>query len=266
MPMTPLQATVLAAVQGITEFLPISSSAHLVLVPKLLGWSSLLKSPSQLSFDIALHFGSLIAVIIYFRKDLLNILKSLKPGEDKKLLILLVVATIPAALAGYFLEDFFSELFQKPLQVSIFLLFTGVILFSVERFKPRKELLSNQLNPIQALIIGISQAIAIAPGISRSGSTISAGIYQGLKREEAARFSFLMVIPAIAGAAFLSLLKGSVEFNIVWTIGFLVSIIVSYLAIKFMLGYLKKKSLLVFAYYCWFTGILFIILINAGLA
>lgn len=264
--MTLIQAVVLAAVQAITEFLPISSSAHLVLVPRFLGWTNLLsQSQFQIGFDVALHFGSLIALILYFREDLLKIIKSLLPGKDKKLLLLLLIATIPAFLAGFFLERFFSDLFKEPVTVAVLLIVTGFILLSAEMACKKADKSIGKMSFLQSFIIGIGQAIAIAPGISRSGTTISFGVLQNLKREEAARFSFLLAIPAIAGAAVFTVFKGDFIINTAWAAGLVVSAMTSFLVIKYFLDYLKKGRLLIFAYYCWFIGILSIILIKTGI-
>ena len=265
MPMTLIQAVILAAIQGITEFLPISSSAHLVVLPTIFGWNELIQSNYQLSFDIALHFGSIIALIVYFRNDLLSIIKSLKPGNNKNLLLMIIVGSIPAFIAGVLFKEYIEKLFKSPLSASVLLIVTGVILFTAERINKEQERKAEDVDYKNALIIGAGQALALIPGISRSGSTISFGIIQGLKREEAARFSFLLAIPAIFGASVMTLIEGRIIINIQWIAGLMVSVISSFIAIKFLMSYLKLKRLDIFAYYCWIAGTLFIFLIMVGL-
>lgn len=261
--MSIFQAVFLGFLQGVTEFLPISSSAHLVIVPQIFGWTSLnAKTSLNIGFDIALHFGSLIALIAYFRKELLFLLVSLKPGKDKKLLLLLAVASVPALFVGVLFEKFFEGIFDKPIISAYLLLITGLILFLAEKIKWKSNKSINELKPVHSLIIGIGQAIAIFPGISRSGTTISFGLSQGLTREEAARFSFLLAIPAIAGAAFVTVIKGDFTIGMPWLAGFLASVITSYIVIKYFLEYVKTRSLLIFAYYCWAAGMIFVVLIK----
>jgi len=266
-----IQAIILGIVQGLTEFLPVSSSAHLVFVTDILGL------PQNVAFDTILHLGTLVAVVGYFRKDVLKIITSfinsiidvfhgkfkegLQEEPFKKLSWLLIIGTIPAGLAGILLQKQFESLFNSLFYVGIFLLITGFLLWGAERVKTgHKD--EQDMTLKNALVIGIFQAIAIAPGISRSGATISAGLFSGLNRELAARFSFLLSIPAILGAAVVQVKDiNGIDVNAAVLIaGFLASMIFGYLAIKLLLKIIKERTLMIFAYYCWIVGIVTIIL------
>jgi len=273
-----IQAIILGAVQGLTEFLPISSSAHLVLVPKLIGVNY--PNPSvAVAFDTILHLGTLVAVIGFFWKEILSIIKALissildifkgkfRSGlrEDyfKRLTWLLVVGTIPAGLAGVLFEKQFDALFSNVVAVGFFMIITGILLWGAERVKTgHKEV--KDISFKNALAIGIFEAFAIAPGISRSGATISAGLFSGLERKFSARFSFLLSIPAILGAAAVQIkdIGAGFETNtLVIITGFLTAVIFGYFAIAFLLRIIvRKRSLLVFAFYCWIVGIITLIL------
>ncbi|WP_321423019.1 undecaprenyl-diphosphate phosphatase [uncultured Methanobacterium sp.] len=271
-----IQAIIMGAVQGLTEFLPVSSSAHLVIAPQLLG------TQSSLAFDTLLHVGTLVAVIGYFWKDIISMIKALvaslldipkgkfKEGvkEDpfKRLTWLVVVGTIPAGLMGILFKNEFESLFNSVTAVGFFLLITGVILWGSEwiakKNKDKKGKDVKEVSFTNSLVIGLFQGFAIAPGISRSGSTIAAGLFSGLERKLAARYSFLLSIPAILGAALIQT-KDIVSFDAnleVLIAGFLSAAIFSYLAVKFMMGYIQKHSLNIFAIYCWFVGALTIII------
>jgi undecaprenyl-diphosphatase len=221
------------------------------------------KTSLEVSFDVALHFGSLIAVVFYFRDDLKKLTLSLSSKHPdyayRRVLVFLLIATLPAGILGFIFKDFFVGLFAKPLGVAFQLLITGLILFLADSSsRPHKSI--NEMTTLDSLIIGFAQAIAIVPGISRSGATISAGMWSGLKREEAARFSFLLSIPAIFGATLFSLNDLTLSHMAgVVIIGFLTSLIVSYLAIKYLISYLKRGNLRIFAYYCWAVGGFFIV-------
>lgn len=267
-----IQAIILGIVQGLTEFLPVSSSAHLVLVPPIIGVTY--SNPSQaVAFDTLLHLGTLVAVIAYFWREIIIIIKSLissildifrgkfKTGlkEDtyKKLAWLLVIGTIPAVLAGVLLNKEFEALFNNYAAVGFFLLITGVLLWIAEKLKGGGDKEVKNVTFKDALVVGIFQAIAIAPGISRSGSTIAAGLLLGLKRELAARYSFLLAIPVIAGAAAVQIkdIGAGFEANTAALIaGFLAAMIVGFLAIKLLLKIIKERTLMIFAYYCWIVG------------
>ncbi len=271
-----IQAIIMGMVQGLTEFLPVSSSAHLVIAPELLG------TQSSLAFDTLLHVGTLVAVIGYFWKDITSMIKSFvsslldiprgkfKEGvaDDpyKRLAWLVVVGTIPAGLMGVLLKSEFEALFNSVTIVGFFLLVTGVILWGSEWIAKRnidkKGKDVKEVSFTNSLVIGVFQGLAIAPGISRSGSTIAAGLFSGLERKLAARYSFLLSIPAILGAALIQA-KDIVSFDAnteVMIAGFLSAAIFSYLAVKFMMGYIQKHSLNIFAIYCWIVGALTIII------
>lgn len=261
-----LQSILLGLVQGLTEFLPVSSSGHLVIVEKLFG-----VAPDDLVFEILVHFGTLLAVLIYFRARLLRIvvefLKSpLGKGlssEDKshvRLGWLLVIGTIPAAVIGLVLEDYVELAFASPRWSSGMLLVTASILVAT-RWARREDAV---LNVPRAIFIGCAQALAIMPGISRSGSTISAGMFSGVNKSEAAEFSFLLSIPAILGATllklpdFISLMGRS---NVVenYLAGALVSAVTGYLSIAVLLRIISKGKFFYFGLYCAAIGILGII-------
>jgi undecaprenyl-diphosphatase len=269
------QAFVLGLLQGATEFIPVSSSGHLTLVPWLLDWrfDPVLKN----AFDVLTHWGTLVAVLTVFWSDLWSlflggldtlrglsgrgirgILSGIGADVQGRLAWLIVLGSIPAAVLGLLLEGFFEEMFGAPRIVSILLLVTaGLLAFSEWRSKRGRDL--NSLNWLDALLIGLGQATAIAPGISRSGATIASGLLRGVKREAAARFSFLLSTPVIVGAGvwqLKDLLVGSE-----WTahlaplaVGFAASAVVGYACIRFLLKYLRQGKLYSFAIYCAFAG------------
>ena len=270
-----LDAIVLGIVQGLTEFLPVSSSAHLVFMHAITG-----VEPS-LAYDTLLHIGTLVAVMAYFWSDLINMFRSffsslmdipqgqfrkgLHEDQFKKLAWFIIIGTIPAGIAGILFKDFFEGLFGNIAAVGFFLIITGFLLFGSEIIsrKVSSKTGLKEMNVKNSIIVGIAQACAIAPGISRSGATISTGLFLGLERELAARYSFLLSIPAIVGAALIQIKDITSILDISTTgaiFGFIASVISGYLAIKFMLKLIKEKDLLPFAYYCWIVGPLAIIL------
>lgn len=253
-----IQAIILGIVQGLTEFLPVSSSGHLLLGQHFLGLS---QQRFGLPFDVALHLGTLLAVVVFFRRDLarmiLAFLRSLASRSiaepDARLSYLILASTVPAALIGYFLESFFEEAVRSPWVVVFNFVAVGV-LFIVAEVVGRHSQTASKMRFGQAVGIGIAQAAALVPGVSRSGATITLGLFFGLRREEAARFSFLMSVPIIAGAGSLQLLEviergmdASAALNFV--AGFVSSAIVGYLAIKFFISFVADHSLRAFAYY-----------------
>jgi len=264
------QAFILGLIQGLTEFIPVSSSGHLVLVPWVLKWPA-----PGLAFDTMVHWGTLIAILAYFWRDWLRIiggfLRSLttsgpwstRPGGrlvnvDSQLAWWLIIGTIPAAIIGYLFQGFFESLFNNPTAVSIFLLATALILALSERLGRRVHTM-DQVQLSDAVLIGLAQAAAIAPGISRSGATIAAGLGRGLNREASAHFSFLLATPAIFGAGLLQLVDllrtGNLGQQIPTLLtGFLVAVVSGYLCIKFLLAYLRQGKLYVFAGYCAVVG------------
>lgn len=244
----------LGIIQGLTEFIPVSSSAHLIIAQNIFG----IKEP-QIFFDIILHLGTLLAVIIYFYRDILNIIKSIPhPKSDNfKLLLLLIIGTIPTAILGFFLKKYFELLFSSLIFSATFLLITGIILF-LTRFKKYTGKNIAGFGFLDAIIIGITQVIAIVPGISRSGITISAGIFRGIDRKLCAKYSLLLSIPAILGAV-ISEIKdiktiGS-ETLIYILLGFISAFLVGYLAINILIKFLQNQKFHIFSYYCWIIGI-----------
>jgi len=262
-----VRAIFLGLLQGATEFLPVSSSGHLVLAPWILGW----KNPG-LAFDAMLHLGTLVSVVSYFWRDFIDLasawIASLRGRSSQepeaRVAWLIIWGTLPAAVMGLTLEGLFERLFAAPVWVSILLLVTGLLLFLGERVQ-KSESRMETLTWLDALLVGLAQGVAIAPGVSRSGATISAGLWRGLAREEAARFSFLLAPLAILGANLLQLwdlakLSSAGEVASTLLLGFLAAAVSGYLAIRFFLGFLKRRSLYPFSLYCWLLGTLTLLL------
>lgn len=265
-----LKAIIIAIIQGITEFLPISSSGHILLLKNLLNFEV-----ESNFYDIVIHFGTLIAVIFYYKKEIYELITGLfkkeinssflggtiKRGEIIKVWLLFIVATIPAGITGFFLDDLFeqSEFFLSKnvfLFLTISFSITTIFLLLTLFIKHKKERDIKSLSFLQAIIIGLFQSIAVLPGISRSGSTISAGIYTGLKRESAGSFSFIMSIPLITGAFLLKIIKFIKNYqpadisNIGSIIaGFFVAIITGYISLKLLIGIIKNGKLWMFSIY-----------------
>ncbi len=270
-----IQAIILGIVQGLTEFAPVSSSAHLVLVPWAFGWPN-----PGVAFDAILHWGTLTAVMFYFWRDWLRVIKGFfrslttrgpwnsGPGgrladSDSRLAWWLIIGTIPAMVLGLVFKDFFESLFSSPISVGTLLLVTALILTVGElagrRMRDRVRDV-DQTNLADTLLIGLAQAAAIAPGISRSGATISTGLARGLKRDDAARFSFLLGAPIILGAGLIPLLdliqSGGLSRELpALLVGFLAAALAGYFCIKFLLSYLRHGTLYVFAAYCAVIGV-----------
>lgn len=266
--MTILEAIILGVVQGLTEFLPISSSGHLVLAEELLGFTT-----HDVRFIVIVHLGSLIAVLAVYREQIIRIIKGFLLGRisyrngrwqftnpDTQRGALLIFATIPAVLVGLWLMGQIEKNFFQPFWVGIFLSITGLFLFCTRLIKP----VNGKLNWFRALIIGVAQALAIFPGMSRSGTTIAAGICAGTEKTRAAEFSFLLSIPIIVGA-------GIMEFGkmfetipppteiVTLVLGAVTSAFSGYIAIRFLLNIIKKGKLYYFAYYCWLLALIVII-------
>ena len=261
-----IQAIVLGLLQGATEFIPVSSSGHLVLVPWLLGWDS-----PGLVFDTVVHWGTLVAVLAYFWRDWLDLIGAWLRGLLRwdwrdplaRLAWLLILGSIPAAVLGFLFEDFFESLFGKPGWVALFMLVTAVLLTLGELLGKRRREIADLGWP-DALVIGLAQASAIAPGISRSGATISTGLFRGLERDAAARFSFLLATPIIFGAGLFKLLDlGSMADPAgqipALAAGFLAAALSGYVCIWALLRYLRRGSLYPFAIYCACAGVFFLI-------
>ncbi len=251
--MHPLMAVFLGIVQGLTEFLPISSSGHLALLEHYF------KSPGGgLSFDILLHVGTLLALLSYFARDWLAMaLAIVKPTPfnrlDRRLFICLVVASIPGALAGVFLEHQAETIFREPARIALLLGSVGILLILAERLARHDRPLTN-LHLGDALLIGLSQALAIMPGVSRSGITMTCALFLGFTRETSARFSFLLATPIIAGAGLFHLRKWfkapPEDLSVLaGALGFLAAVVSSYLTIKFLLRFLRRHTFLPFALY-----------------
>jgi undecaprenyl-diphosphatase len=253
-----IQALILGLVQGLTEYIPVSSSAHLVLVPWLLGWSE-----ASFAFNVLVQWGTLVGVFVYFWRDLVEIIQHVIQGLiqrrplatfEAKLGWLVVVATIPAVVLGLAFKKYIEAAFTSPLLAGELLFLTALILTAAEYFGRRTRTLP-QLGWLDAVIIGLWQAVAMLPGVSRSGATIGGGMLRSIDRPAAARFSFLMSIPALLGAGVLAL-KDLMEAHTlaaelpVLTIGFIAAGVSGYLCIRWLLGYLQCHSLYVFAIYC----------------
>lgn len=241
-----VEAAVLGLVQGLTEFLPVSSSGHLVVVPALAGWNE-----PTLAFDLVLHLGTLLAVLVYFRHDLWRVATGILGrgrAEDRHLAGLLAVGTIPAGLAGVLFEGFFEDLFERPGWVCVFWVVTAAMLLGAEHVHRRVE--PRGLDYHAVVAIGAAQAAALAPGISRSGATIAAAMALGLSRSEAARFSFLLSIPAIAGAALVTIPDvRAADLGGAALVGLAVAAVSGYVAIAGLLRLVRTHSFAPFAVY-----------------
>ncbi len=257
-----VQAVILGLIQGLTEFLPVSSSGHLVLAQRLLG----LREP-VLTFDIALHLGTLVAVIIFFRRDIAGIVQGiLGRGAERtsytRLLLLIILGSLPTAVVGLAFKDTFEAMFASVTAVGVSLLITGALLLAAGLAgRPRRDLAETR--SWHALLIGLAQGLAITPGISRSGSTISTALLLGLKRELAVRFSFLLSIPAILGAVALQVLDLPAGADLAWgplLLGALVAGLSGWLALKLLLDLVKRGRIHWFAYYCGALGLLALVL------
>ncbi|MFH0831067.1 MAG: undecaprenyl-diphosphate phosphatase [Parcubacteria group bacterium] len=279
-----VQAVVLGAVQGLTEFIPISSDGHLFILRELMRW------PDQgLLFDAVLHFGTLAAIIIVLWREVRDLFigawqvirqRSLTRTPQQRLLVAVVIATLPAALAGYFLEDLFTDVYRNTLSVGLWFAATGAFYFFTEQIittrHTRKTHQGEQkLRPtfFRALLIGLAQVMALLPGVSRSGTTIATGTLLGLSREAAARFSFVIAAPIVAGASALSLVDliregGSNSAEVSWgplVLGTVAALIVGVLALKSLLRFVKRRSLRVFGAYLLTLGAIVIALRVMGI-
>lgn len=252
-------AIVLAVVQGIAEFLPISSSGHLVIAGALMNQLAGTSIPEEsATMGIALHFGTLMSILLVYRKELVSLL------SDFKMMTLIVIATIPVGVIGLLLKDYVDEAFQRPIIAGCALLITAAFLL-VGRKLQKKKNSDAKLGVGTAIAIGLFQAIAIVPGISRSGSTIAAGMACGMKREDAAKFSFLIAIPAIGGAAVLELkdfVTGEAQFSgdpMPMILGMIISFVVGVFALRWLIKMVVADKLHLFAFYCMVVGICTII-------
>ena len=256
------QAILLAVIQGLTEFIPVSSSAHLVIIPGIFSWQT-----APLFYDVMVHFGTALSILLYFVIDFLKnrsnpIERSKFRGPDKKSLVMWIVyialGTFPAAIIGFLFNDFFESFFSAPVYAAFFLIVTGFILLSadlaVKLFKRNRN-----IGWLSSLLVGFAQAAAIFPGISRSGATISAGVWQGISKEVAARFSFMLGFVVISGTAAYEIFKipaSGLPADIIVKslIGLAVSAVVGFASIKALLAILKRSRFLWFSIYCWVFG------------
>lgn len=271
--MTTIQAIILGIIQGLTEFLPVSSSGHLVILQNFMGITE-----GSLEFTIVLHLGTLLAVVVAYYKSIWNMIKefflmigdlvtlkgaNLDKSKYRRYIVYILVASIPAGIVGVLFEDFISEKFGSLIVVAIMLLITGVLLVLGDVLGKRNTKEIQQLGPKKSFIIGIFQMFAITPGISRSGSTIVGGLLSGLKKEEAVEFSFLMSIPAVLGSLLLKIkdilaIGASTSFTPL-IIGFLCAAIIGYFSIVLLNSIVKKGKLYYFSIYCWIIGLALII-------
>lgn len=252
--MTIIQSIILGILQGVGEFLPISSSAHLILIPYILGWQE-----SSMAFDIALHFGTLLAVLAIYFKDWWNLfigaiknVNAKKKTIEGKMFWYLVAATIPAAIVGFILDDIIENFFRGQIWlIALFLALMGIFIYVGDRWASKhykgKEIKFENITLKQAFLVGCSQAFAVFPGFSRSGTTILAGRLMGLSKEAITKFTFLLSVPIIAGAAILKVGELTITTEVI--IGILTSFIVGVISIKFLLSYIKKHDFSIFAFY-----------------
>lgn len=271
--MTLLQSLILGVIQGVSEFLPISSSGHLVIAPYIFGWD--ISQNEAFVFDVLVQVATLLAVIIYFWQDLIEILKaflngikSSNPfGEHQSLMgWYLILATIPAGFTAILFKETFEKAFSNPKMAAIFLLVTSLLLILGEVLGKRTRSLK-KLSWIDALVMGLFQVLALFPGLSRSGSTIAGGLIRGLDRKSSATFSFLMAVPVMLAAGLLAIIDlvqipGLLENIPVYITGFAAAAIVGYLAIRWFIVYLSKQSLYVFAGYCAILGSVMLLVIS----
>ena len=268
--MQTLQAVIMGAVQGLTEFLPVSSSGHIVLSSafyKMLTGADIVVTNEEIFFDILIHLSTLFAVIIYFLGDIKNILSDFYTAAKEKnyksdnflFVIYILVATFVTALFGLVTKEAAHNLTENPFIVSIFIVTTGFVLLISEKIKTKGK---NKINLKTALVVGLFQGFAVMPGLSRSGMTISSGMFMGLKRFDAAKFSFILSIPIILLASFVYPLltfdlKDIANFNFAALLsGMVTSFITGYICIKYFMNFLKNNNLRCFAYYCFIMGTL----------
>src|SRR6266849_2252812 len=282
------QTIFLALLQGVTELFPISSLGHTVILPGLFGWGDLVRNESFLPLIVALHLGTSVALVLYFWRDWLQVVRTLitsvkegevRTGTEEWVSWLIIIGCIPAGLLGVFLEKPLKLLFASPLLAASFLVINGSLLFAGERLRRRAEANHGHLPPKvreaqfrrlasltwkEALIVGLAQSLALLPGISRSGVTMVAGLGVRLNHEDAARYSFLLGTPLIGAAALLEvpqLLGQTAQTWLYVVIGTIIAGIVAYLATKFLMKYFETGRLYPFAYYCWGAGLVSLVLL-----
>ena len=270
--MTNFQAFLLGIIQGLTEFIPVSSTAHLLIGQRLLGLPA---SDAMFSFLVLVQIGTIVSLLIYFWKDLVSIivdtLKNLGGLRDFKSLPdnarmgwYIIISTIPALLAGYLLKDAVEALFRLPLLEASIRLFAAAILLSLAEWLTKKDRKLSSMTWLDALVVGLFQIIAVFPGASRSGSTISGGMFRGFDRPSAARFAFLMSVPVMLAAGAYEMLDvvrmpGLTEFLPVLAVGFITAAIVGWMAVRWLLRYLAHHSLYAFSVYCGVVGVIVLV-------
>jgi len=274
-----IEAIVLAVLQGLTEFLPVSSSGHLALAHWLAGYGGAEREELPLEYVVVVHFGTLLAVLVYYREDFAEIFRDIcrrrgcaegrRPeGWGRKLAWLLIFATVPAAVLGLLCKGYVEALFNIPWVVGISLLVTATVLLVAERAK-RHDKSDAETRPLDAFVVGTAQAVGIVPGISRSGSTIAAGLLMGLTQEWAPRFAFLMSAPIILGGTIYEvgdlLARGDVQNLALYSLCGLISAVFGYLAIRLVIDAVRAGNLKYFAAYCYVVGILAIVVNASGL-
>lgn len=264
--MTVIQAIVLGVVQGLTEFLPVSSSAHLIFIPKFLGWAD-----QGLAFDAIIHLGTLLAVLIYFRKRLITLIHGLYADDarhaDKRLAWMIVLSVIPALFAGFLMSEVFGIEIRSPLVIAFSLIFWGIVLGIADRYHVSRITYHVPVESLtwgKALLISLAQIISLIPGTSRSGITMTAGLFSKLTKEAAAEFSFLMSIPVIAASGMLKLFEmvkagGGEAISMPLIVGLLFSAISGFVAISALMKLIKTKSFMPFVVYRVVVGILILV-------
>ncbi len=261
--MSIIQAIILGIIQGLTEFIPISSSGHLVIAHQLLD------APDSLAFDVALHGGTLLALLVYFHKDIVRLTRAFfVPSAETNLARLLAAATVPAVIAGILLESKAESMLRSTTIIALSLILAGCIMLVAEWYMQKRHTQTKKLETMtlkQALIVGGAQALALIPGVSRSGSTITAGLFAGLDRVAATRFAFLLGVPIITGAFIKTMMSGGTgEFQsqpAVFIAGATAAFLSGLLATRFLIRYLSKHSLAVFAWYRIALGILVLLVL-----
>jgi undecaprenyl-diphosphatase len=272
---TILQAIVLGLVQGATEFAPVSSSGHLILVPWIFGWEAIGNADLQKTFDVALHLGTLLGAVIYFRHDIARYLgawvRSIRERRmstpDERIAWALVIGTIPGALVGALFEDVIQERLGAPLLIAVMLVVFGIVLVVVDRVA-RSDRAFGTIGPRTGLFLGVAQALALQPGVSRSGVTITAARAIGLDREAAARFSFLLSLPIIAGAGLYKAIEvagtGLQGNGAEFVAGFVAAAISGFVVIRWLLRYLRRHDFMIFLWYRIAVAVLVVLLIVTG--
>jgi undecaprenyl-diphosphatase len=278
--MTIIQSILLGIVQGLTEFIPISSSAHLIIVPWLFGWTD--PALTSLPFDVALHLGTLLALLVFFAADWVRLIRAgvasllerkVGADPDRRLAWFVLVGCLPGAIVGVLLESKIDALFHTPggavkpaaiIVIGVLLAGMGLLLFLAERMARHTRRL-DQMTWRDSILVGLAQALAVVPGVSRSGSTITTGLALGLERPAAAKFSFLLSAPIIAGAGLYEAYKGlhtgafAGPDLVLFPIGFVAAAISGYLVIRFLMRYLQTHSTAIFVYYRWALALLIIV-------